>query len=476
MPNIYKGLYRGLSDSKYSGIIDSFATLIGIDGHSTPGILKVHQALVKDSGTTVDAFVKVRIAASDGSTLWFSSTTGKIWRRTSAGVWSLVHTTTPAVGGVGCLGAEEFDGFIYWATESRLHRKATTDLSNWADAVEDWATFTNTDDSFHPMQKQNLQLYIGDANYLAKVSGDTGSHVFTAKDLDIKQPLRIKTLIDFDIDVLIGTYVDDNVNKTEVLRYDTESTSWTVSDTIEENGINAFIRDDNFVYVQAGKFGRIYFYNGKDLIPDKRIPGDYSPTKTAVVHPQAVSTYLTIPVFGLSNDAGNPANQGVYRLGSYSKDYPKVMDLSFVISPNKVASIEIGVVLAVGGNLFVSWKDGSTYGVDKLDYSVKYTSAYIETMVLTFSQTRGILDSIKNILVNYASILPASTAVVMKYKKAYEISWTTITSITDTKLVQERAKITIPEVASLQLRFEFTVNGNNSPEIEGISYSTNLLK
>ena len=123
MPSIFEGIFAGLSDSKFSGLKGSFYRLVGIDGHSTPGILKVRQGLAKDSGATVDALCKVRIACSDGSTLWFSSTSGKIWRRTSAGVWSLVHTTTPVAGGTGCLGAIEHDGYIYWATESRLHRK-----------------------------------------------------------------------------------------------------------------------------------------------------------------------------------------------------------------------------------------------------------------------------------------------------------------------------------------------------------------
>lgn len=476
MSNIFNGNWGGLSDSKFAGILGSFFRAVGIDAHSEPGILKVRQALAKESGATVTGLCKVRLAVSSGESFWFDSTSGKIWRRSSAGVYLLVHTTV-ATGTDGCLGAEEHDGYIYWATAGYLHRIPITNiatLAHWtANAVHDWGEFTNKDASFHPMVKQNLQLFIGDANYIAKVSGDTGAHAFTANALDLKQPYRVKTMITFDIDILIGTFIDDNVNKTEILRWDTESESWLTSDPIEENGINAFMRDDNFVYAQAGQAGRWYFYNGQQLIPDTRIPGDWSPTKTAYVHPQAVATHLTIPVFGLSNITGNPALQGVYSLGSYSKNYQKVLDLSYPISAG-LSGVEIGAVLAVGEDLLVSWKFGDTYGVDKLNWSAKYASAYLETMILTPAEARNFLKTTEELLANYAS-LPANTGIGFKYKKKFEVAYSAaMTVIDDTNLMQIRVKNgTIPDIASLQIRIDLTVSGNNAPEIESIYFSDN---
>ena len=466
MSNIFNGNWGGLSDSRFAGILGSFFRAVGIDAHSEPGILKVRQALAKESGSTVDALCKVKLAVSSGESFWFSSTSGKIWRRSSAGVWLLVHTTA-ATGTDGCSGAEEFDGYIYWATAESLHRipiAAIATAANWTANVEiDWATFTNKDASFHPMVVQSLKLIIGDANYLAKVSGDTGSHAFTANALDLKQPLRVKTMTSFDIDVAIGTFVDDNVNKTEIIRWDTVSPSWLTSDPIEENGINAFMRDDNFVYAQAGQAGRWYFYNGQQLIPDTRIPGDWSPTKTAYVHPQAVATHLTIPVFGLSNITGNPALQGVYSLGSYSKNYQKVMDLSYPISAS-LSGVEIGAVLAVGEDLLVSWKYGATYGVDKLNWSIKYAAAYLETMILTPAEVRHFLRTVEEAFINYVS-LPTNTDISFKYKKKHEAAYSDVmANLNDTKLMQLKVdKGTIPDVASLQFRFDFTVqNGNKA--------------
>jgi hypothetical protein len=88
----------GLSDSKFQGTPNSNYRLVGMDLHSTPGVLKVAQKLTKDSGSTVDEFVKCQVSSSNGNTYHFSSTSGKIWERTSAGVWSLVYTTSPTGG------------------------------------------------------------------------------------------------------------------------------------------------------------------------------------------------------------------------------------------------------------------------------------------------------------------------------------------------------------------------------------------
>src|SRR3990167_2706253 len=298
---------RGLADSKWSGIEHSVTVCRGLDLHSTPGLVKVHQKLTKDSGANVDAFCRVVVSASTGYSFWFSYTSGKIWARSSSGTWTLAYTTVPAAGAAGCLGAFEYNGYIYWATQSRLHRVtiAGADDSWAAGAVSlNWATFSITDSEFHPMAQQDNRLFIGDGYYVAEVN-EAG--VFSANALDIKTPHRIKCIIDYELDILLGTIVATTVSRAEIIRWDTISSSWNTSDPINETGINAFIRDDNYVYAQAGRAGNIYFYNGEKLEPYKKIPGTWSKTAYGEVQPNSVSNFKGVPVFGLSNGSGNPA-------------------------------------------------------------------------------------------------------------------------------------------------------------------------
>ncbi len=463
MAYIFQGQYGGLADSKYSGIKGSFYRSVGVDGHSTPGQLKVHQKLTKDSGSTVDALAKCVVTASNGYSFWFSSTTGKIWARTSGGSWSLAYTTSAGAGGHGCLGAMEFNGYILWATQSRLHRIAIADADDaWASVDLNWKTFTKTDADFHPMAIQDLSLFVGDGNLVAEIDS---AFTFTASVLDIKTPLRIKCMDAYDIDLIIGTYVADSVNRTEIIRWDCNSPTWNTSDPIEEVGINCFIHDDNYVYANAGLAGNMYYYNGSQLVPFKKVPGTYSSTSYGLVHPNASANFKGIPVFGFSNGSGNPALEGVYSFGSYSKDYPKVMDVSFVISQDLTSGVEIGAVAVLGFDLMVSWKEGSNYGVDKIDYTAKYASAYVESRML-YEDQRDILKSLIETKAFYDS-LPASTGVTFSYN-VNNAGYVAMTDIDDTKLNALKVALTVGEIGSLQIKMAFNISGNTAPTIEGI--------
>lgn len=456
---------NGLADSKWSGIKNSVYACVGLDLHSTPGVTKVQQKLTKDSGSTVTEFCKVRVACSNGYSFWFSSSSGKIWARSSAGTWTLAYTVSPAAGGASILGAEEFDGYIYFATESRLHRIAIADADDtWASVSVNWATFAVTNSSFHPMAIQDLTLFIGDGNQVASVD-DAGT--FNNNALDILSPLVIKTMKPFDIDLLIGTVVSTSttVNKTQLIRWDCVSPSWNTSDPIEEVGINAFIQDDNNMYVNAGRAGNLYFYDGQNLQPYKRIPGSYSSTAYGTVHPNAVGNLKGIPVFGFSNGSGNPAPQGVYSFGSYSKDYPKVMDLSFPISQDLTSGVEIGAILVLDFDLMVAWKEGSNYGVDKIDYTAKYASAYFETTML-YQDQRDMLKTLKEVSAYYNS-LPASTGFTLSYS-VNGASYVALTSVTDSVIAAVKGALTVPKIGSLQIKVAFIVSSNDAPVMEAL--------
>lgn len=472
MALIFNGQFMGKSDSRWSGYRGSFAETIGIDGHSQPGTITAHQALALNSGATVTGLPLNAVAVSTGETFWFSRDSGAIWRRATDGTWLLVYTTTPAAGAAICLGAMEFNGFLYWATQSRLHRismaLAHATAANWtANAVPDYATFAITDADYHPMAIQDIDLFIGDGNRVTSVNS---AGTFNNNVLDLPSQYRVSALIDYDIDLLIGTIIATTVNRAEIFRWDTVSPSWNSSDPINEAGINAFIRDDNYLYVSAGRAGNIYYYNGQYLVPHKKIPGTYTSTQTGIIYPGSVANFRGIPVFGFSNVAGNPAPQGVYSFGSYSKEYPKVLDLSFPISERSAGALvtsglEIGAILAVGLDLLVAWRNGASYGVDLLDYSNKLTLAYFDSRML-FEDQRDVLKTLANVSAYYDS-LPANTGITFSYR-INGGAFVAMTSVTDSILNAVRAQLSVDGAGSLQIRCAFTVSVNSAPVIEKI--------
>lgn len=459
----------GLADSKFSGIKNSMHKLLGWDLHSVPGIAKVAQKLTKISGATVTELPKVKVECSDGNIYWFSSTSGKIWKQASDDTFTLVHTTVPNNGAAACLGAYEWDGFIYWATQTRLHRIPTTGLGDWAaNAVQNWQSLAG-DTEFHPMIDQNLVLFIGDGTNVAQV--DAG--VFTAVALDLPAGYRVKSLGAIGTDLLIGT-----TGKTRIFRWNTTSVSFTVSDDIPETGINAFLPGDNVVYVSAGQSGNIYYYNGEKLELYRMIPGEYSPTKTVTVNPNAVGRLGNSIFFGLSQVAGivNGADLGVYQLGRHDMKYPYIIDLPYPISKRTgdnsdefvLSGLVIGAIAVSGSNVYVSWQHGADIGIDKVDYTTKLDGAYMDTRVMRVDRFTN--STFPMIQVAYAS-LPENTSIEIATSKNYA-AYVDQTVVNDEikKIVYTEAN---EEATAYQMRVTARTSANTAPEIEMIGMGVN---
>ena len=105
----------GISDSKYSGIPNSVAAMVGLDVHSEPGVIKVNQKLTKESGSTIDDAVSVIVSCSDGKEYLFGRTAGKIWSR-NAGSYALEATNANG----GTLNAYEYQGYIYYCSATKV--------------------------------------------------------------------------------------------------------------------------------------------------------------------------------------------------------------------------------------------------------------------------------------------------------------------------------------------------------------------
>jgi hypothetical protein len=357
-----------------------------------------------------------------------------------------------------------------------LHIHASTSdvylkSNNVNDIADSFIQFlSNGDTEFHPMRKQNLVLFIGDRNYVHQVDFDrtTGVHVFTNRALDLTYPLRVKSLGKFNTDLLIGTVVDARIAKTQIFRWNTWSTSYDVEDEIPEQGINAFIDGDNYTLVSAGEAGNIYFYNGEKLQLMRTMKGNFDAGGKVTVNPEATANFKGLALFGLSNVSGDPIKEGIYSFGSRNSDYPQILSLDFPISQRSSGNfvftkIEIGAIMIVGNDMYVSWRDtnGATVsGIDKLDYSNKIDGAYVTTLVMDVS--RVYLNNYKQFIAKYVS-LPASTDIGISYSINYG-AFVAMSPFTDISLLQKRAELTL-QAAPLQVKFTFTVNANNAPTV-----------
>ncbi len=339
--------------------------------------------------------------------------------------------------------------------------------------------YTTSDSEFHPMFVLNLVLYIGDKHFVHQVEKqEDNSHLFSREAVDFEQPFRVKCLTKYNTELLAGTIINSSIAIGRVYRWNTYAVSFTSSDDVEEVGINAFLDADNMTLVSCGLAGNIYYYDGEKLEFYKKIGGTYNPSNTATIHPNAVGNLQGMILFGMSQVTGTPVEMGVYALFRYDRKYPWVHDLSFPISERSggalvTSGIEIGAILTSGHDLYVSWKNGSSYGVDKLDYSNKLELAYGETRLII--PDRKFKQNFQDFTIAYSS-LPSSTAIGLAYDSNHTGSYTSFAGTellddTDRKLYQSEGMTIQANV--LQLKLSFTVSSNNSPKFEGLSFMPN---
>lgn len=458
----------GISDSKYMGESNSVASSVGLDLHSIPGVIQSNYKLTKESGTTIDEFCKVIVPSSEGNTYFFSSTSGKIWVRSAAGAYSLKYTTVPTGGSAACLGALEFDGYIYWASERYLYR-VPVNSSGWdslPDGAVEWAVFTSQDNAYHPMIAFGNNLWIGDGHLVCNVFNNT----FTANALDLPDEQRIRALGKLDIQLAMGTYVNNYVNKSTIFRWDTWSVSWNMDDTVEELGVNAFIPIDNYFYVAVGQEGNIYAYDNNMLYLVKRIPGDYSTTKTSVVFPNATAYFKGKPLFGVSNGStASGATPGIYGLATVNpRLYNRVLTLEYVPSTTS-DTLEIGAMAVQGNNLFVSWKSGTSVGIDNIDYTTRYATSYLESRVIHLD--RGESNIYTKFVIGYVT-MPTGCSVQAYVKQNYASSWTEIVLTKDVIRNRYASDIRL-ESNTLEFKVVLNSSGASSPLIDYISLMGN---
>lgn len=471
-PSVLWQQFAGLADSKWAGLKGTFYKFVGLDIHSNPGALTVQQKLSKISNSSTHLADEpcIILPVSDGTQLYFSTTTGKIWRL-SSGTFTLVYTLSAAAGTSGCEGAEEFQGNVYWASQSREHYVATANISNFSGVSANAFTFTATDANWHPHVVQNNTLFIGD-NYL--VASIDSSNSFTANALTLEKPCRVKCMIDFDIDLVIGTLIDTTVNYCKVYRWDTVQTTWQYAEPLEQNGVNCLFRvGAKSIFAQCGQFGGLYQYDGRYLNLYRKIPGNvsgWSPTNNGEIGPNAWDNWNDRTLLGFTQDNGTPCDGAVYQFGSYDPKYPLALSEDFPISTGNVSGVTINSVCVVGSNFYVSWTDGTGSGVDQLDYSNKYASAYLETTTLNVT---GIFKTTWwRFFANLGS-LPSNTSLTFSYYANHSGSATATgnSAIMDTNDSMQGYVEESVDARVVRMKVAFTVSGNNAPIIEALGIS-----
>jgi hypothetical protein len=454
-----KSFRGGISPEGDKGPRGSFKFGRGLNIHSNRDSLKCNQALKKDTGSVVTDLVLDMVRASDGRIYAFGDT-GKIYRKAS-GTWTLVHTDSDGK----ITGAEEFEtengSQIYYATTEKLKKISLDDAAGtWAGNVTTEGEFNHgSADTHHTMRVAVGVLCISDGPHLAIVDYD---EAFNPVALNLPPKLWSQVLLDRSNEttdrIIMGTS-GRGITEGWFVTWDRQADSWLAKKSSQGGFVNQMAFLEGGVIAQVGNQGHLKFWNFADAYPLNQIP---NVTKG---NPNAVTELNTMPYLGL-----NGAKGGVYSIGRINKNDPIAINLEYIPSHGKYTG-EIGALCADGDNLLVSWKDGSTYGIDITDTENKAVAVY-ESLEMDMGrpQTEKLCRHIKIV----TRPLPEGASIVAKYKMSRDDDWVLASMSDDSDLFnktgESKAVFNIEgqgEIYETQL----TLNpaGNNSPEVLSIN-------
>lgn len=457
----------GISDFESKGIKGSFKFGSALDIRKKVDSLSCQQALVDEGVGVIAAKILFIVPASDGNTYGFGgigsagSGVGKIYKRTPAGVWSEVYSD--ATFGLITGAAEWFDNtgnsFLYWATAIRLNRKELpgTGVEPWNDVNADsgWPKSDLLTYDWHTMKPANGALMICNNRYLAMVGYDNS---YTNNALDLIGDNRARTLIERGDYVLIGTgkkTSSSHIQLGELFVWEQNALSWIKKKQIPAKGINALI-DTEVTLMQAGTDGGIYFSDLVNVLPVTSFPGG------GQCNPDAVDVDGGLALFGVyGNGSGNT---GVYSYGRKNKNSPFVLNFEYPLTADEIYSVK-----KVGSDILISYKNGGTYGVKKVDTSTKATAVYesLDLKVPPDLPARPVNWSMVKLL---TAPIVSGTSISLKYKINKSGNWTTaflpngsssFNNVGETEavfLVGAEGKI-------FEFQLTLTPTGNTSPEV-----------
>jgi hypothetical protein len=427
---IYSDFYKGHSKSKYHQ--DGFDEIVGCEIHEELGVIRSSLAMEKESGNDVSDLVLAFAVVPDGTVYAFGDT-GRIYRRPLGGGWAYMRTNANGK----TVAARYKDGYVYYASRTKLGRMllASEEFS------DSWATFSvGAEGGQHPMAIVNDQLLIGDGHFIALVDeGET----FVPGALDLPTHHAITAIEEMSDAVVFGTKAG-YAHSALIGRWDTVSDSWNLSDPLPETAVASFLKLDNEMYAVAVS-GNIYAYNGSQAIKYSKVRGEAPDT-----NPNVSAMKDGLVMFG--------GKKGVWAFGSADYSMPKALHIQHIPSQGQGLD-SVGALIAVGQQLLLSWRKGSSYGIDKLS-AVRGNGWFI---------TPVLFGSAKAVRVKYAD-LPDGASIGMSTKENHgSFGLKTVVPHARQRFVQYESGFR--DLVTLQVKVSLDSSENGSPSVEYVEIS-----
>lgn len=366
-PTIITGAYGGISIAKKVGQQGSFRFGTHLNITDDPNEISLNLTGTKKSASVVTGLIKWIVDGTPFDTNRYAyDDAGNIYKIDSSDNFTLLRAVSNSHG----QGMEVQADYLYYTQNTQIGRYGP--LSNSPSFTDAWQTGLNDTSAslFAPITVLNDRLIVGHGNKVATWDGA----VWTLAALTLPAELNVRAASRTDQYILLGAWRGTAVTASEDgYVYIWDALSETFNDSYPtEGGLNAIEYYQNKLLSIQGKNGVIYTetspFNKKHQIPKLEI------RKYIEVFPGSMTSWNNLIYFGVSNSDSTNVTRGVYSWGSkQSSVFPDALNYAYTISTgNNGNTVQIGCVKGIGNDLYIAWKDGSRYGVDKVDETSSY--------------------------------------------------------------------------------------------------------
>jgi len=469
---IVSQFFGGISESKKQGLPGSCQFARNLNIYDEPTELTLNPATAKESGSTVTGLVKWMVPGSPYDTrLYAYDDGGKIYDRQTNGTWTSLRTVASSVG----QGLEVFNDRLYYAQNTQLGRSSSivagslTFTDNYRTGLTDTSAI-----GFAPLKAFHGKLYMGHGNLLLETDG---SATPTNAKLTLPAGVYIRALEIIGEFLVLGTWSGTSITDSSrgtLHFWDGVSTDVNFAIDQSEGAVNALLNSNNRLLSIIGESGYIYM-GYEPFTKVSKIPKlEFS--KYAEIFPGAVTNWKGISMFGISNTDSSSIVNAVYQYGSKSGKYPEALTCGYTISTGSTTgtTVKIGAIRGVGDELFIGWRDGSSYGVDKVVQTASpFASGSWESSI--FDDGNPAIEKESFTLKASHKSLASGESVQLGYRRNRDTNFTTGTA--NSTVGSRTTTLSIPLTTSRFEEFEFEVilatSGSTSPTVTSVSLGYN---
>lgn len=361
------------------------------------------------------------------------------------------------------------DGTMQVATANDL---STADFEMWVDR------FVTPNNGLHPAEIFQQFCVFGNERYLSvwePLSDDPTNLEWNRHRLTFPPGYEVCGLATTDEFLAIACErrsTDDSreFQDGKIFFWDGGATTYNYFIDVPEGAPYGIYSYKNLVYYMAG--GALWAIAGrKETVKIRTFANTDSEFSGSAdytfVNPNMMTTRRGILLMGYPTKTSNQSlEHGVYSFGAIEKNYSNSFGYSYVISTGSKLNtgsnnLRIGMIKNFGDTLYISWRDGSTYGIDIVNNSsAPATTGTWESLIFDggLPYKEKLASSVK---VNFKT-LGDDITITPKYKIDRAASWT----LGDAIASGDSAKLSINKrFKEIQFGIDITCAGADTPEV-----------